>query len=448
MTYWSIAKLVWPLALGMANNAVMQFFDRMYLAHESMRALEAVMPASTLAWVFLGFFQAVVSYSGVFVAQCHGAGDAAGGRRFFRAGEWTSVLSFLLLLPLVWAGDTLFPWIAAVPELVPMECAYYEVAMLGGFFLLAQTAASSYLTGIGRTRVIFWINLIGNLFNIAVDPLLIFGCWGFPKLGIAGAAWATVISQALQYVLLRVVIAREFRRVPTGGTKGDVLPMWTLLGRILRFGFPAGGFEILNMLSFTIFVFMTGLMGELESAVSNTCFTINWLLFAPLLGFSIGAQTMVGQFCGRGDTDGAAKVLGKALRLGLAFQVALFVIVLVFHNPILAFFTPPEAQGDTRFAELGFQLLSVMSLWMLFDAADVIITGGLKGAGDTRFVFLWMLFGSFLWIALAGVVIWLHGSMVQLWMTGIPYILVLLLGSSVRWCRGKWRAIGPLGVAR
>ena len=192
---------------------------------------------------------------------------------------------------------------------------------------------------------------------------------------------------------------------------------------------------------------MTGLMGELESAVSNTCFTINWLLFAPLLGFSIGAQTLVGQFCGRGDTDGAAKVLGKALRLGLAFQVALFVIVLVFHNPILAFFTPPEAQGDTRFAELGFQLLSVMSLWMLFDAADVIITGGLKGAGDTRFVFLWMLLGSFLWIALAGVVIWLHGSMVQLWMTGIPYILVLLLGSSVRWCRGKWRAIGPLGVA-
>ena len=224
--------------------------------------------------------------------------------------------------------------------------------------------------------------------------------------------------------------------------------MWTLLGRILRFGFPAGGFEILNMLSFTIFVFMTGLMGELESAVSNACFTINWLLFAPLLGFSIGAQTLVGQFCGRGDTDGAAKVLGKALRLGLAFQVALFVIVLVFHNPILAFFTPPEAQGDTRFAELGFQLLSVMSLWMLFDAADVIITGGLKGAGDTRFVFLWMLLGSFLWIALAGVVIWLHGSMVQLWMTGIPYILVLLLGSSVRWCCGKWRAIGPLGVAR
>ena len=124
MSYWSIAKLVWPLALGLANNAVMQFFDRMDLAHESMRALEAVMPASTLAWVFLGFFQAVVSYSGVFVAQCHGAGDAAGGRRFFRAGEWTSVLSFLLLLPLVWAGDALFPWIAAVPELVRMECAY------------------------------------------------------------------------------------------------------------------------------------------------------------------------------------------------------------------------------------------------------------------------------------------------------------------------------------
>lgn len=447
MDYWSIARLVWPLALGMANNAVMQFIDRAYLANESMRALEAVMPASALAWAFLGFFQAVVGYCGVFVAQSHGAGDEAGARRCFAAGEWTALISAALLLPLAWAGEAFFSLFAPVEELIPLECAYYRVVMAGGFFLLAQTAATSYLTGVGSTRIIFWVNLVGNLANIAIDPLLIFG-WGvFPKLGIAGAAWATVISQLLQFVLLRMVVARRFCSPPAGASSADE-SILSLMGRIFRFGCAAGGFEVLNMISFTVFVFMTGRLGELEAAVSNACFTINWLLFAPLLGFSLGAQTIVGQFCGRGDIAGAKAALAKTLRLGLVFQTTVLAVVFLFRRQILTLFTPPEVMGDGRFLELGGELLAVMSLWLLFDAADVIFSGALKGAGDTRFVFWWMLLASFVvWIPLAFLVLALSGTMVELWLTTVVYVLVAAAGSAVRWRRGRWSRIGSL-VAR
>ena len=68
-SYGGILKLVWPLALGMVNNALMQFVDRAILAKYSMAALEAVLPASMLAFVALGFFQSLVGYSGTFVAQ-------------------------------------------------------------------------------------------------------------------------------------------------------------------------------------------------------------------------------------------------------------------------------------------------------------------------------------------------------------------------------------------
>ena len=67
--YIDILKLVWPLALGMINNAVMQFVDRIYLAHDSIESLEAALPAGMLMWIFAGFFQSVVGYSSVFVAQ-------------------------------------------------------------------------------------------------------------------------------------------------------------------------------------------------------------------------------------------------------------------------------------------------------------------------------------------------------------------------------------------
>ena len=68
-SYSEIIRLVWPLALGMINNAIMQFVDRVYLAHDSMRALEAVLPAGMLMWMFAGFFQSVVGYSSVFVGR-------------------------------------------------------------------------------------------------------------------------------------------------------------------------------------------------------------------------------------------------------------------------------------------------------------------------------------------------------------------------------------------
>ena len=96
--YLEILKLVWPLALGMINNAVMQFADRAYLAHDSMASLEAVLPASILAWIFMCFFQSVVGYSNVFVAQYHGAGDGDGSRACYRAALLIAAASGLLMV--------------------------------------------------------------------------------------------------------------------------------------------------------------------------------------------------------------------------------------------------------------------------------------------------------------------------------------------------------------
>jgi hypothetical protein len=78
--YAEVFRVTWPLALGMANNAVMQFVDRVFLARESTAALEAVLPASMLSLLFVGFAQTTVAYSGTFVAQYFGAGDRRGCR--------------------------------------------------------------------------------------------------------------------------------------------------------------------------------------------------------------------------------------------------------------------------------------------------------------------------------------------------------------------------------
>ena len=210
VSYREILRLVWPLALGMANNAIMQFTDRVFLARESTASLEAVLPASILAILFIGFFQSVVAYSGTFVAQYHGAGDPEGCSRSCRAGLLLSLASGLVLALFIPLGRLVCDWSGHSPDVLLREKTYYTIVMSGGVFLCAAMAVQSFFTGIGRTRLVFWVNLLGNAANILLDYLLIFGCEPIPASGIAGAAVATVIGYACSDVfLLTVVLTRS-----------------------------------------------------------------------------------------------------------------------------------------------------------------------------------------------------------------------------------------------
>ena len=437
--YWKVLKLVWPLALGMANNALMQFTDRVFLAKESSASLEAVLPASILAFLFVSFFQSIAAYSGTFVAQYHGAGDADGCARSCRAGLLLSLASGLVLVLFIPFGRLICDWCGHSPEVLSREKTYYTIVMAGGFHLCAAMAVQSFFTGIGRTRVVFWANVLGNGVNILLDYLLIFGCGPIPAFGIAGAAVATVAAQALQFIVL-VVLAwphlSSARRSPWAETRD-------LLWRILRFGSPAGVYSVLNLLSFAVFVFLTGRVGDMAFAVSNAVFTVNYLLYAPIEGFAIGVGTLVGQCQGAGDSNGAAHAARRTLLLAEIYILVASLSALAFYRPILnLFMANADAFDPSAFMSLGFTLFALMVAWQCFDCADVVLSGALKGAGDTHFVMGWMLVCAFgFWLPLLFVVYWLHPTMPALWSTMIAYVVVICVGTWYRWCRGPWRNI-------
>ena len=433
--YLEILKLVWPLALGMINNAVMQFVDRAYLAHASMGALEAVLPAGMLAWVFMGFFQSVIGYAGVFVAQYHGAKEFDRCRSCYRAAVALALVAGVLMVPLLFLGNGILGLTAPSAEVLALERSYFCPLILGGVFVYGQMAATAYFTGRGLTRIIFWVNLWGNLLNIALDPILIFGWWGVPKFGIAGAAYATVFATAVQWAALGLAARRHVR-----GLRGEVTG--ELVWRILRFGIPSGLYEFLNMVSFAIFVFVTGGVGDVALAASNACFSVNYLVFAPMMGFALGAQTLVGQARGRGDDAAASVAFWRTLVLALAFVAVVGGLTVAFHRPILSLFAPADAARSAAFHSLGATLFLLMSGWMFFDAADVVVSGALKGAGDTKFVMTWMLVCAFaVWLPLVFLVRHVHNTMPALWATMVVYVIIICAGSLVRWHRGRWKGI-------
>jgi len=448
-SYASVIKLVWPLALGMANNAAMQFADRVFLAHESAASLEAILPASMLAAVFICFFQSIVAYAGTFVAQYHGARNEDGCRRAYWSGLTLATVSAVFFVCLVPLGDLVFSGVGHSAQVVARECSYYRIVMYGAFSVCGAMAASGYLTGRGRTRLVFWVNVAGNVLNVALDPLLIFGWGPVPALGMAGAAIATIVAQAAQMAILNFVVIRE---VTAGRRTEDKRPgsdcsQLAILKSIIRYGVPAGVYQVLNLLSFTIFVFAMAVAGDAALAVSNAVFTINYFLFAPMEGFSIGAGILVGQFQGASDPENASRAGNRVLALALVYIVLSSAAVFIFRRPILGLFAADSAVLDaSEFMSLGAILLILAITWQIFDAADTVLSGALKGAGDTRFVMRWMLFSAFfVWLPLVFVVRRCCPTMPMFWATMVVYVVVICVGTAVRWCRGPWRRIRLVG---
>lgn len=449
--YRDVYRLVWPLALGMANNAVMQFVDRVFLSNESTASLEAVLPASMFALLFVGFFQSVVAYSGTFVAQYFGAGLEDGCRKSYKAGLFISAAFGVLLLSLVPLGNLVFDFVGHSPDVLSREKTYYSITVAGGFATCGMMAASGYFTGKGKTRLVFWVNLLGNVLNIVFDYLFIFGFnTGIPGLslkpcGIAGAAWATVIAQIVQMLVLNVIALKD--TVQERKSHGQGAPCQDGTGRlilkILRYGIPSGVQSMLNCLSFVIFVFLTGKVGDLAFAVSNAAFTVNYLLIAPIEGIAVGAGVLVGQHQGAGDSHGAFQSGNRAIVIGELYVLIATTLVLVFNKELLMMFigsVSPAEQG--AFLSLGFRLFVLMVLWQYCDVADVILSGALKGAGDTRFVMVWMFVMAFpFWMPILFVTYWLHPTMVALWSTMVVYVFVFFIGTWIRWTKGPWRKI-------
>ncbi len=431
----------------MVNNALMQFVDRAFLARESMASLEAVLPASMLSLILLGFFQAIVAYSGTFVATYHGARDARMCRASCTAGVILAVAFGVLSLLFIPAGGFIFETFSNGTEVISRQKAYFSITVAGGVFLYGQMALQSYFTGRGRTRTVFYVNFAGNVLNALLDPLLIFGLCGIPRFGIAGAAYATVASLLLQWVAMWWILRRDVRRGGEYPMQGRSVrrfsgEMASLVLRILRFGSMSGLYNVLNLLSFTIFVFFTGRVGHLEAAVSNACFAVNYLLFAPIEGFAIGAATLVGQAKGAKD-PAAARLAGWRCAFLAVVSIALFLgVTLLFYRPILSIFAPDDPVLAAKFIDLGFTLLVLMAAWQIFEVFDTVVSGALKGAGDTSFVFWWMLLVAFLfWMPLVVFASRLDNPMQMLWSTMIIYVAVLSVGTLLRWRSGRWLRI-------
>jgi len=441
--YREFLRLALPLILSTASWSVQHFIDRVFLTWHSTAALAAALPAGMASFTFLSLFMGIVGYANTFVAQYIGA------RRPERVGPavWQGIYlalvsGLLALIPAAFATP-LFDLIGHDAVIRQEETEYFRILCYGTGPQVLSTAASCFFSGRGQTWVVLAVNVVAISVNILLDYGLIFGHWGLPAMGIAGAAWATNIGLMIAALsFLGLFLRRQYREefATLRGWRFDP----KLFRRLLRFGGPNGLNFMLDIMAFSLFILVVGKLGPIPLAATNLAFNVNSLAFMPLIGCGIAISTMVGQRLGRDAPAEAEYCTWTGSHIAFAYMGTM-VLGYVF---LPEFFLSPfdlRAQ-DADFIEArdtAIILLRFVAIYCLFDAFYMVFTAALKGAGDTRFI-MWvsvtmawaiMVIPSFVALTYFG------AGLFVLWGFICAFIIIMGMVFFFRFRAGKWKSM-------
>lgn len=438
--YRQVLTIAIPMILSTGSWSLQNFIDRMFLSWYSPDALAASMPAGLLCFTFICLFIGIATIINTFVAQFFGARQLEKIGGIVWQGIYLSAFSAICIYPFYFLADKIFASFGHGDSIAALEAIYFKLCLLGGPLIVMCNAISSFYSGIGKTKIVMWVNILMTLINIALDYLLIFGYQSIPELGIAGAAIATVISAACG-ALIFLYLFLSAKNETFGSRKA-----WRfdspLFFQLLKYGFPNGLQMQLEVAAFTAFLMYVGRLGIVELSATNIAFNVNTLAFMPMIGMMIAVSTLVGQKLGENKPELAEQAVWSGFQLATLFFS--FVGLLFILAPSL-FIEPFGIKNDPiafqEVSDMATKMLMFVAFYCLLDAGVFIFAGGLKGAGDTRFVAITTTLLSWLIMVLptAIVVRYVEDPIYWLWLLITLYTGALSFVFYLRFKGGSWK---------
>lgn len=441
--YKTVLKVGLPLIAGMASATIMQFTDRLFLSRYSIEAISAALPAGVTAMVLQLALVGLCGYVSVFIAQYTGAARTGEVGAVLWQGIWLALGGALLLILSCFLAEPIFTWAGHEPAVLEQEVAYFQILNAGGGFFLLNAVLSGFFVGRGVTRPVLLANLAGAVLNIPLDYALIFGAFGFPEMGIRGAAIATVLGSVFTCAIFAALIFRRKNESRFGVFRGWRVQKDLFL-RLLRFGGPSGFNLFMETVAFAWFILEMGTLGITAQAASNIALSVNNVIFMPMLGLNTAIAALVGQAMGRKRPDEAQQVTSSSLHISFMYMLPLSLLCIIFAGPLMDLFRPENAGEDfLPVRTMGMILIYYVAVYSLLDSFNIVYFGALKGAGDTLFIML-LLGGAALFLLVAPVLILKHlglASVHTLWWVLTAYIMILAVAVRARFRGSKWRNI-------
>ena len=452
-----VLSTAWPLMLSTGLFSVTLFVDRWMLYGFSDSAAAAALGAGTILWSINCLPIGICGYTNTFVAQYLSANRPGRALQVV----WQGVLLGLLCGPFLFAlglfSEPLFSLVGHERHLAEQEAEYFVWLIPGTWATIIASSLTGLFSGSGRSMILLYTDMVVTVVNGVLDYVLIFGVFGFPAMGVRGAALASSIALILKLVVLAWMASRDFRRksgimhanqdvetVEERGTRvRDLLKRdWPLMQRLVHFGWPAGVSVVAEAWCFTAIMVFVGRLGDQAAAATTLALNVNLLAFIPLVGLGTAIGVLVGKYLVQEQVEKAKRMVFSGLLIGIAYSL-IFVILYGFFPEwvmtIYSFDSDPERFEKMR--PVLKPLLLFIACYCVFDAFQMVFVGALKGAGDTRFVLGGHLFAGIAtliggiafstWEGMGGLYYW--WSVITVW------VILLAVIFTLRYLQGGWQ---------
>lgn len=430
-----------PMIVSNTCDTVMLFTDRLFLSRLGPEYMSASMGGGLTHFMIVSFFFGLIGYSTAVTAQFFGAGDHKKCPTVTFQAILIAVAAYpLILLLLLPAGHFLFNHSGIAPVQLVQQKPYFDILMVGSIIWLVKFAFNGFFSGVGKTRVILISSVCSMCTNVFMSYAMIFGKFGFPAMGIRGAAYSTVISSFVGLVIM-VYNYQIYAKSNKLNLKSSFKYDREILNTIIKFGFSAGLEVFLTMSAFTAMIFMFHSKG-LETATSVTI-VFNWdhVAFVPLMGLEIGVTSLFGRYVGAERFDIAQKTIASGLKTGILYSLGIAIIFVIFPYMLTDIFRPEHYDPGFKSVEaLAVFMIRTASIYVAVETLVVVYAGALRGAGDTFWAMLINV--GVAWGMAILMYICLHVLDISMKTSWVLMVLIFLITPVLMYMRfqtGKWK---------
>jgi putative MATE family efflux protein len=396
----NLLKIGFPIFAGFLVGQVQQITDQAFLGHVSANNLSAVGNASTTIWTTMSFLFSLGTGAAILVSQKIGEKNRAEAEKILGS---TFVFSsfFAVAIFLVWFffNTAIFRLMGVTEPILGATALYAKIYTFGVLLSGFSSAANAVYNGNGNTKPLMVASILRALINVILDWILIFGHFGFPALGIAGAAIATLISDIVGngYAVACAFSRKLDIRLSFASIRKANLRTYI---NVIKIGVPAGFEEFAWNLGSILLIRFLNEVNPLAAGIFTIINTITLIPVFLFIGLGNAATTLSGRNTGAGKPEEIRTTIRAAMILCWAASIAAFAIFALFPGPITRIFT----QDPEVIAQTGAMLI-VCGITLLPRSANIIYGGGIRGMGDTKWMLLSQIFGTVLVLVLARVFI-------------------------------------------
>lgn len=434
-SYRQILSISLPIMLGSAVQNIIALTDSVFLYHLSATDFAAI--------GFVGVFYLIIAAIGysfskggqIMIARRQGEGKfREAGRSFYALIYFEFFLAILMFFFMQYGAEPFFKAIVRSEAIVEKSIEYLIPRSYGVFFSYIGVAIIALYTGVGRTKFIVVDTLILALVNVVLNYGLIYGHWGLPEMGIAGAGWASTIAEIVAFIFFLIYMLFD-RKLKDNAI--FQLPWVSLrqIRQVFNLSSAVVAQSVVGLGSWFAFFSIIEKIGERELAISNLARIVYLILSVPTWGYASGVNTMVSHFIGRKKRQAVMPIIWKTAKLALSTTMIFAIPVVLMPEYILY---PLLGGEDMSLIYEAQPVLYLLLVILALFALGGIYFNGFIGTGSTwaglKIQFLgtivYILYVYFAVIKWEANLVWAWGGEVVYWVFSFSYTLYALRDKS------------------